>query len=180
MKEIVSKAMSSGLDLTRRGAVKSFLKRLDIDQDLYDRLYTEIKNKAMKTDFKKVPFKERIIFVPQCMRNSKKCQAELEDYGYECKRCGACDIDDIISLADELGYKKVYIVPGGSMVRNIIKKTKPGAVIGVACILEIAEAMELAVVHNVNPQGVCLLKDGCKDTIVDMDELENVMKMRSK
>jgi len=179
MKEIVSKAMSSGMDLTRRGAVKAFLKRLDIDQDLYDRVYTELKNKAFEKEFKKVPFEDRIIFIPQCMRNSKKCQAELADDGYECKRCGACDIDEIISLADDLGYKKVYIVPGGSMVRKIIKKTNPGAVIGVACILEIAEAMELAVVHDVNPQGVSLLKDGCKDTIADMDELKRVMRMRS-
>lgn len=178
MKEIVSKAMSSGMDFTRRGAAKVFLKRLDIDQDLYDNVYVAIKNQAFERDFKRTPYEERVIFVPQCLRDSKKCKAELKDDGYECSRCGACDIDEVISLAEELGYRDVYIVPGGSMVRNIIQKTDPSAIIGVACSMEIAEAMELATVHNVNPQGVPLLKDGCKDTLADMDELKRVMRMR--
>jgi len=171
MKEVISKAMSSGLDFTRRGALKSFLNKMDIDEDLYDQVYIAIKNRAYKNKFDETPKRDIIIFLPQCIRNSKKCEAELTDNGYECKHCGGCSISNIIKSAKELGYRGVFVVPGGSLVRNIVKKMKPGAVVGVACNYELVEGIEHATIHGIPSQSIPLLKDGCRNTKVDEEEV---------
>ncbi|MFW6142165.1 MAG: DUF116 domain-containing protein [Candidatus Saliniplasma sp.] len=175
MKEVISKAMSSGLDFTRRGALKSFLNKIEIDEDLYDQVYITIKNKAYKKVFDETPKRDIIIFLPQCLRNTEKCEAELTDEGYKCNHCGACSISNIIKNSEELGYGGVFVVPGGSLVRNIIKNKRPGAVVGVACNYELVEGIEHATIHNVPTQGIPLLRDGCKDTEVDEEEVLDLL-----
>ncbi|MFO8110652.1 MAG: DUF116 domain-containing protein [Thermoplasmata archaeon] len=176
MKEIISKAMSSGMDFTRGSTIKSFLNRMDIDQDVYDRAYIVLKNSAFKKSFSSTPYNHRVVLLPHCLRNVNKCKAEFTDHGYICAGCGACDIKEIKEFAEDLGYKGVFIIPGGSMVRMIMKKMKPAAVVGVACFLELAESMEQVIINNIIPQGVPLLKDGCKDTVVDKEELKRILK----
>ncbi|MGM0406048.1 MAG: DUF116 domain-containing protein [Thermoplasmatota archaeon] len=171
MKEVISKAMSSGLDFTRRGALKSFLNRMDIDEDLYDQVYIVIKNRSYKKEFENTPKRDIIIFLPQCLRNSEKCEAELTDKGYECKHCGGCSISTIIKSANKLGYSDVFVVPGGSLVRSIIKEKRPGAIVGVACNYELVEGIEHASVHGIPTQSIPLLRGGCKDTKVDEEEV---------
>ncbi len=171
MKEVISKAMSSGLDFTRRGALKSFLNKMDIDEDLYDKVYIAIKNRSFYKEFEEAPKKSIIIFLPQCLRNSEKCEAELTDEGYQCDHCGECSISTIIKTSEGLGYGGVYIVPGGSLVRNIMKNKKPRAVLGVACNYELVEGIEHATIHDIPTQSIPLIKDGCKDTEVDEKEV---------
>ncbi len=176
MKEIISRAMSSGMDFTRGSTIKAFLARIDIDQDAYDRVYITLKNMAFKQDFTNTHFDQRIVLLPHCLRNVERCEAEFTELGYICAHCGACDIGDIKKQADELGYKGVFVVPGGSMARKVMEDIRPSAVVGVACFLELAESMEQAVVYHIIPQGVPLLKDGCIDTVVDKEELKKIMK----
>ncbi len=176
MRDIISRAMSSGMDFTRGSVIKAFLARLDIDQDMYDRVYIALKNMAFKQDFSNTHFDDRIVLLPHCLRNVEKCKAEFTELGYICEKCGECDIGDIKKLADELGYMGVYVIPGGSMARKVMEETKPAAVVGVACFLELAENMEQVVVYHIIPQGVPLLKDGCIDTVVDTIELKRVLK----
>ncbi len=178
MKDILSKAASSGLDFTRRGALKSFLSRLDMDPEGYDAIYITIKNMAFRKEFKRVPFSNRLVFLPQCLKSSKECPAKLTEYGYECKKCGKCSIAEIIEEAEELGYKGVYIVPGGSLVKKIIEKERPGAVAGVACYLELVETMEQVALMGTIPQGVPLTKDGCVDTSVIVDKVKEMLEMQ--
>lgn len=180
MREIISRAMSSGLDFTQRGVLKSFLVRINIDEERFDEVYTAIKNSALEKEFKKVPYQDRFIFLPQCLRDSSDCEAELTDRGYECARCGRCSIDEIIEYAVDLGYQKdrIYISPGSSLVKKVVKNENPRAVIGVACYSEVVEGMKLSHVYNIPIQGVSLLKDGCKDTIVDMEKLKEVLKKK--
>ncbi|MFO7791508.1 MAG: DUF116 domain-containing protein [Candidatus Saliniplasma sp.] len=175
MKEVISKAMSSGLDFTRRGALKSFLNKMEIDEDLYDKVYIAIKNRAYKDRFDDTPKENIIIFLPQCLRNSEECEAELTDEGYKCNHCGACSISKIIKTAEDLGYMGVFVVPGGSLVRNIMKKKQPRAVVGIACNYELVEGIEHASIHGIPTQSIPLLRGGCKDTEVDEEEVLEVL-----
>ncbi len=178
MKDILSKAASSGLDFTRRGALKSFLSRLDIDPEGYDAVYITIKNMAFEREFKRMPFSNRLVFLPQCLKNSSECTAELTEDGYVCKKCGKCSIKEIMEEAESLGYKGVYIVPGGSLVKKIIERERPGAVVGVACYLELVETMEQVALMGTIPQGVHLYKDGCVDTAVNVDKVIEMLKLQ--
>lgn len=176
MKDVISKAMSSGLDFSQRGVLKSFLNRIDVDEQSYDKLFVAIKNRAFEEDFMEIPKKKRYIFLPQCLRDSSGCDAELTDEGYKCKRCGSCDIDEIISTAEDLGYEHIYIVPGLSLIKKIAKKEKPQAVVGVACYGELVEGIRYTSIHGIPVQGIPLLKEGCKDTVVDVDRVEEILK----
>ncbi|MEF8874836.1 MAG: DUF116 domain-containing protein [Candidatus Thermoplasmatota archaeon] len=180
MKEIISKAMSSGLDFSQKGVLKSFLYRMDLDEETYDRVYVNLKNNALDDKVSKVKFEDRIVLLPQCLRDPDGCEAEMGEYGYNCMNCGKCEIDEIKSKAEELGYEDVYIVPGSSMAKNVLKKKDPGAVIAVACHSELVEGFEASHVYGIPMQGVPLLKSGCVDTDADLAEVEEKLHLRSE
>ncbi len=177
MKEIISKAMSSGLDFSQKGVLKSFLYKMDIDEETYDRVYVQLKNNAMKDKVSSVDFEDRMVMVPQCLRHPEKCESELGEWGHECNRCGRCDIDEIISISEELGYGAVYIIPGSSMAKKLLKEKDHKAVVAVACHSELVEGFEAAHVYDVPVQGVPLEKEGCIDTEADLEEVEKKLRV---
>lgn len=171
--------MSSGLDFSQKGVLKSFLYKMDIDEETYDRVYVAIKNNALESKVAKVDYEDRMILVPQCLRDPQECEAELEEYGYVCNHCGRCVINDIESIGDELGYDSLFIVPGSSIAKKLLKKKDPGAVVAVACHSELVEGFEASHVYGIPIQGVPLLKEGCMDTEVDLGDVENKLRLSS-
>jgi len=144
-----------------------------IREELVDEILIELRNAVMLEDFKHS--ERRAVVLPQCMRHPE-CKARCDPIiGYECKKCGMCDIGRIVEAAEKYNFK-VFVVPGDSFVRKIMQSYKPGACLGVACYTELTESMQ-AVSKFVPVQGVCLLKDGCYDTKVDVDEVIRKMEM---
>ncbi|HID43554.1 MAG TPA: DUF116 domain-containing protein [Archaeoglobaceae archaeon] len=177
---IISKLFAIGADLSTRNAVQRALSLISEDGDLVDQIYVAIKNRANQDSFSSTPISQRALFLPACLRN-KKCESELTDEGYVCKRCGKCVISEIIEYAENLGYSMIFIVPGGSLVIKILKdrmrKGEIKAAAGVACHTELAEASEKLSMWKVPHQCVPLLKSGCVDTIVDVNEVKYVLGM---
>ncbi|MFA7073555.1 MAG: DUF116 domain-containing protein [Endomicrobiaceae bacterium] len=136
------------------------------------------KNELMSERFKLVDFSDRIIFVPHCMRNTKMCKAKDEGSYYICMQCKKCKIADIFLLSKELGYKNFYIMKGGKAIQNILKKEKPKAVIGIACFFEGAQAIKMTDKEKILVQFIPLLKDGCCDTDIDLEEAKKIIKLR--
>lgn len=177
MLEILTKLMAVGADLSSRSAIKRALSFIGEDDDLVDQIYIFVKNKSYGNEVFRVPFEKRALFLPQCLRNSKNCEAELNERGYVCKRCGSCSINEIVEYAEKLGYKHIYIVPGGSLVFKILKEIREEikAAIGVACFTELSEASERLSRYNIPHQCIPLLKSGCIDTIVDVEEVKRII-----
>jgi len=177
---IISKLFAIGADLSTRNAVQRALSLISEDGDLVDQIYIAIKNRANQDSFSKTPFNRRVLFLPACLRN-KECKAELTDTGYVCQRCGRCVIAGIIEHAENLGYNQIFIVPGGSLVIKILKeKVRKGevqAAAGVACHAELAEASEKLSMWKMPHQCVPLLKSGCVNTIVDVNDVKFVLGM---
>lgn len=140
------------------------------EQELFQ-LYIEAKNRSMIESFAATPYNERVVLLPQCLR-AKDCPAEIGNYGYECKQCGKCSVENIMKSAKELGYKGAFVLPGGSLAKNILLELKPKASLGVACSKELVMGSYLCEKVGVIGQGVQLLKDGCINTIVDMKTLK--------
>ena len=174
--EIVNKIIELGLDLGTKDAVKSTLEALDADTNLLDEVYISLKNRLNLKSFAKTEYQERALFLPQCMRNSMKCIAELTEDGYVCKRCGSCSIPKILDVAEKLGYK-CYIVPGGSMVFKLVKETVPKACVGVGCYYEVEEAIARLARVGIPTQGIPLTTTGCKDTTVDVDRVIKILQI---
>ena len=147
------------------------------DQERY-RNITEKKNKEMGKRFLSVPFAERLVLVPHCMRNTRKCKAEDHGSYYLCLECGACKIGEISKKAKELNYKGIYILKGGRTIEKLLDKVQPKAVLGVACAFEGAQGFELIEnkgKNNIAVQFISLTKDGCSDTDVDLPEVLNTL-----
>jgi len=179
---LISRLLALGADLSTRVAIKKALKGIVEDDEVLDQIYVSIKNRAYRDIFSRVPAKKRALFLPACLRNSRKCKAEMSpDKGYICKRCGACVIKELLEVAERLGYGYVYIVPGGSLVMRIIKdgfkKRTILAAVGVACTPELVEASEKLSIMGIPHQGIPLLKTGCVDTLVDKDEVIRVLQL---
>ena len=133
------------------------------------------KNAKMATAFAAVPFAERVVFVPHCMRSAAACAAQEMGSYYICKECGACKIGAINKKSRDLGYKAAYVLKGGRTIEKLVAETRPKAVIGVACYFEGVQGMELAKKDNLIVQFVPLTKDGCADTDVDLDEVFSML-----
>ncbi len=178
MEGLISRLITLGVDLSSKNAIKAALKILGEDEGLADLVYVIIKNRVYGKSWDETPVSHRLVFLPQCLRNSKSCEAELTEKGYICKRCGSCSIADIIEYAEKLGYKHIYIVPGGSMVYRILKNIETGniACLGVACIPELCEASERLSMKGIAHQSIPLKKTGCVDTEVDIDEVKRVLR----
>ncbi|MCX6803285.1 MAG: DUF116 domain-containing protein, partial [Candidatus Diapherotrites archaeon] len=147
-------------------------KSLGLSNSMIQYTHVELRNTVYEPDFKKIPFSERALFLPHCPRNAAVCKAILDEEGYHCKHCGSCNLDAAIKLAKKNGYTKIYIVPGGSLVKKILEKDRPKAAIGVSCFHEAVMAFELTKQVKIIPQAVLLLRDGCKDTLINLPLLE--------
>lgn len=128
--------------------------------------------------FSSVPMERRMIFLPQCLR-SAQCPASLTTEGLVCKRCMRCDIGRSIDELEGQGCK-VFIVPGSTFVTRLIKKYRPEAVVGVGCIMEVKEGLEMADRINLLAMGVVTSKDGCVETILDWSSLMDVVSLQPR
>ena len=63
------------------------------------------------------------------------------------------------------------------MVKKLVEKHKPKATIGVCCFHEATMAFDMLKGKKVAPQVVLLLRDGCKDTLVNLPLLEEKLKL---
>lgn len=150
------------------GPAKWICRIFGIRDTLVDEILVEVRNAAMLVGFRKIK-NGRVIFLPQCLRHPN-CKARCDPLiGYECKMCGLCDIGSICKAAKERNFK-VYVIPGGSFVKKIIKTNRPESCIGVACYPELSESMQGASPFMI-VQGVSLLQDGCYNTKVDVEEV---------
>ena len=129
--------------------------------------------------FSPIPFSERIILLPQCLRKIGKCKAKEVGNRYECHECGACKIAKIIKKAKKLGYKDVYILKGGSAVSKIIGDIRPKAILGVACYYEGLIGMTECENQGIPVQFVPLTKEGCVNTDFNLRDFENLMNFKN-
>lgn len=129
-------------------------------------------NKDLAERLKNIPYSERIVLLPQCLR-SNQCKAPKKEFGIvECQKCYQkrddglnCPIPTMISLAYDIGYTNVYIFTGGTGIFNFFTQNNPPkAVLGIACEPEIKEGLEKMNQMGVISQVEYLLEDGCAET----------------
>ena len=152
--------------------------RFTRDKEALYRHVTAKKNRAMEKKFSSVPFAERIILVPHCLRNAEKCRAKDKGSYYLCVECGACAIAALQKKSNELGYKGLFILKGGRSMEKLITEYHPQALLGVACSFEGAQGMEQSERARIPVQFVSLTRDGCVNTEVNVDDVIRVMSQK--
>jgi hypothetical protein len=137
------------------------------DDSMVDDVGVRLRNYINEKEFLKTPIEKRFIFMPQCVR-STECPAKLTPEGIKCVNCGRCSIGEAKKYAEGMGYR-FFIVPGSSFIKRIIKKYRPGAIVGVGCHMEIKEGLDLCHSHAIPAKGVPLSKAGCVATTLDWE-----------
>lgn len=155
------------------GPIKAITRLFGFDDSILDRISIDMQNKAMRASFSRIPFEKRAIFIPQCLR-SVECPARLSPEGIKCKDCGLCEITRAKNAAEKLGYK-FFVVPGSSFIVRMIRKYHPEGIIGVGCLCEVKEGLDLMHKNKVPSMGVVLERSGCVSTVLDWDKLFEVM-----
>jgi hypothetical protein len=172
----ISKLIDSGAHLDVSKTTEMIAKKLGLSERMINYTHIEIRNTLNEFGFKSTPYNERILFLPHCLKNSEKCTAKYNEEGLQCRDCGACQASELKKIAKELGYNAVFITPGGSMVEKLIEKHKPKAVLGVCCYEEANLAFDKFKGKNIAPQAILLLKDGCRNTLANIEEIKEKMR----
>lgn len=147
--------------------IKKILKLFKKDEEIIDIIGVKVMNKINKEKFDKIPANKTLIFLPHCLRH-RDCEAFLQENGLKCTECGKCSIGVIKKRAEAKEYT-VYIVPGSSFIKKIIKEKDFEAILGVACYSDLNQIMML--LSNFHPQGVLLTKTGCFETKVNIKDV---------
>lgn len=154
--------------------IRVVLRVFRIDDLRMDRITVRLKNQAMYKSFQQVPFNRRAIFLPQCLR-STTCPAALSPEGIKCRDCGACGISRAKKEANRMGYM-FFVVPGSSFIMRMIQKYRPEAIIGVGCMCEVRDGLDMMHRYHIPAIGVMLDRSGCVSTSLDWNRLYEVMK----
>ena len=177
IKEDIAALIDSGAHISPVKTSKILAKKLGLNDRLIHYTHVELRNRLGELRYKTVPFSKRMLFIPQCLRIVSECKAKTTDEGLdleECKKCkvgSECKVAILKNMAMDGGYLKVAVAPGGSMVHKLIAKYKPKGVMGVCCYSEAEMALEKLKGTGIGVQAVLLMKDGCKDTDVNIDEV---------
>ncbi len=143
-------------------------------QDLID---LNAKNLVERESFSKT--KKRVLFLPHCSRKylDNRCQASF-DPKTPTFVCAHCSEDCLINKATSLAKKNncdTYVVPGGSCIPKILKAKGYEGVVGVACGEEARLSRELLGKMGITGQVVPLIKNGCANTVFNMDSLNYIL-----
>ncbi len=121
----------------------------------------------------KVPANRLLVLSPHCLQLST-CPHKITRDPNNCKRCGGCNVGDLMKLAEEMGFT-FFVATGGTLARQVVKQKRPQAVLAIACERDLMSGIQdvyplpAVGVLNIRPNGPCL------NTRVDMDEVRRVL-----
>jgi hypothetical protein len=123
--------------------------------------------------------KKRALFLSHCTRKylDGRCKAVFNQNipSYSCTHCSEdCLVNQSDRLARQKGYD-VYVVPGGSCIPKILKNRRYEGVVGIACGEEMKVLGPLLNSLDVAGQAIPLLKNGCANTVFNMETLVKVL-----
>ena len=127
----------------------------------------------------RVPADRLLVVTPHCLQLAS-CPHKITRDPENCKRCGRCDIGALVTLSHEMGFH-FFVATGGTLARQIVYKTKPKAVLAIACERDLMSGIQdvypLEFSHksvllwecidalNIRPNGPCY------NTHVDIEEV---------
>ncbi len=121
-----------------------------------------------------VPFSRRLLLLPHCLKHAEGCPADYDEFGLDCRQCGACSIADFRGRAEEMGYK-VLVAEGSPIVLKIIVSGYVDAIVGVACLNVLEKAIDKILIAGIPCMAVPLLSSDCRNTSVDEHWVEQMI-----
>ena len=153
-------ALTAGLELDGRGF------------DHYAMI--ELNNALWSSYLPHIALKQRLLLLPFCLRKQPGCTADHDDLGLICRGCGQCNIPRLSAEADALDMP-VLVAESSSAVADWVEQGEIQAVVGVSCLDSLEKSFPAMLRSAVPGIAVPLLRDGCKDTVFDPDDLKRAL-----
>lgn len=145
-------------------------KPLGYDKNLIRNAYARVNNHLILSEEYHFNGSDVMILTPHCLQKST-CGLRVTQNPDLCKRCGKCNVDDLLFLVEKYGIN-LAIATGGTLARRKIMELKPKAIVAVACERDLISGLQdvrgvpvLAVVNR-RPEGPCI------NTEMDIEEVE--------
>lgn len=122
-----------------------------------------------------LPFTRRVLMLPQCLRSVGTCRGRADGLGLVCARCGGCPIGHLEALAEDLGYVSL-VAEGTTVVTSLLADGRVDGVIGVGCLDVLERVFPYLVSQAIPGLAVPLLRNGCRETAVDLHWVEEVLR----
>lgn len=126
-----------------------------------------------------VPPSRRLFLLPHCLKHAEGCPADYDEFGLECKECGACSIADFRTISEDMGYK-VLVAEGSPIVLKIIVSGHVDAIVGVACLNVLEKAIDKILLAGIPCMAVPLLSSDCRNTSVDEDWVDEMIRVQQQ
>ena len=147
-------------------ASRNLLKSLDMPEGYLGWIMVILSSEFWRDAVASVPPQRRLFLLPHCLKHAEGCPAEYDQFGMNCKKCGACSIADFRGTAEDMGYR-VLVAEGSPVVMKIIIGGYVDAVIGVACLNVLEKAIDKILLAGIPCMAIPLLSDDCRNTKVD-------------
>ncbi|MBN2372833.1 DUF116 domain-containing protein [bacterium] len=140
-----------------------------IQEERIQQSFVIINNRMVKIKGLSVHPDRIIILLPQCLQNDD-CKMRITKDIRCCKKCGKCQIGEIIPLLDKYNIM-CWVATGGTLARKYIAEYRPDAVIAIACPRDLSSGIidcfpiPVYGILNQRPEGPCV------NTLVDMDRI---------
>ena len=162
------------LHLLTRHAEK-LLAGLDLKERGFDHYgMIELNNSLWRSYFPHIARKQRLLLLPFCLRKQPECPAAHDDLGLICRGCGQCSIPRLSDEAESLDMP-VLVAESSSAVADWVEQGEIQAVVGVSCLDSLEKSFPAMLRSAVPGIAVPLLRDGCKDTAFDPDDLKRAL-----
>ena len=146
---------------------------MGISRERIQRSFIEINNQLVQSNTHKTRPSRLLLLLPQCIQDFD-CDIKITGNIQNCKRCGKCEIKDLIELSEKHKVK-IAVATGGTLARRIIVKMRPKAIVAVACELDLTSGIRdtypipVIGVLNQRPNGPCY------NTSVDIAEVKEAL-----
>jgi geranylgeranyl pyrophosphate synthase len=165
------KAMDRAKPLTRdslRSLGEELLREIKLGEQYLGFTMVALSNEFWREQVQAIAFKRRLLLLPHCLKHAEGCPADYDEFGLDCRKCGACTIADFKTKAEDLGYK-VLVSEGTPIVLKIIVSGHVDAIVGVACLNVLEKALDKVLLAGIPCVAAPLLSSNCRSTSVDDD-----------
>ena len=157
---------------------EDLLKRLELEEQYLGFAMVCITNEFWREQVQAIPFNRRMLLLPHCLKHAEGCPADYDEFGLDCRKCGACSVADFKVNAEDLGYK-VLVSEGTPIVLKIIVSGHIDAIVGVACLNVLEKALDKILLSGIPCVAVPLLSSDCKNTSVDEDWVAELIDLKT-
>ncbi len=150
-------------------------KILGFSREQLQRSFVAVNNALVRAHKVKVTPSKILLLLPHCLQDSQ-CPVKLTQDVNNCRRCGSCNIEELVAIADRYTISLI-VATGGTTARRSIEDHRPQAVIAVACERDltsgIRDSYPLPVfgIFNQRPYGYCL------NTRVEPDQVREALEI---